>query len=146
MNKNQKSRAVTSIRSAMTLGIHHFHEKFGLNAPIVPQLLGNELFEFRLKFLREEVQEYEDAHREGDLVKAFDALVDLVYVALGTSYLHGLPFEDGFDLVQAANMAKVRAERKEMSVRGSTYDVVKPEGWQPPDLRHLVGAFQTDAF
>lgn len=145
MPKELRSRAVASIRCRLTQDIHHFHKKFGLDAPVVPQLLSPELFEFRMKFLQEELDEYKKAHEEGDLVNAFDALIDLVYVAIGTSYLHGLPFDDGWDRVQAANMAKERGTAQ-TSKRGSSFDVVKPPGWTPPDHTDLVGPFQLDAF
>ncbi len=70
--------------------------------------------------------------------KALDGLVDLVYVALGTAWLMGLDFPEAWRRVHAANMQKVRAQRKEESARGTTFDVVKPAGWQPPNLSDLV--------
>lgn len=63
-----------------------------------------------------------------------DGLIDLVYVALGTAHLHGFPWDALFDEVQRANMSKVRATHAEQSRRKSTLDVVKPEGFQPPDI------------
>jgi predicted HAD superfamily Cof-like phosphohydrolase len=119
-----------------------FHEKFGLVYEGPPRLLPPDLFKFRSKFLGEELQEFIDATQEEmDLAKAFDALVDITYVAIGTAYLMGLPFERGWELVQAANMRKVRAAIDGSdSKRGSGYDVVKPGGWAPPDLRPLLFA------
>ncbi len=119
-----------------------FHEKFGLGNVThgEPGIVGMpaDLFEFRLKFLKEELQEFEDAMLGGYEDFAFDALLDLVYVAMGTAHLLGFPWQEGWDLVQAANMAKERAIRSEQSARGSTWDVVKPEGWQPPDIKGLL--------
>lgn len=116
--------------------IAQFHRKFFLPpvAP-VPSQLPVDMAEFRAKFMQEEVDEYKKAVAEGDLEGQLDALVDLVYVAMGTAYLQGLPFNCAWDRVQAANMAKIRAVRESDSKRGSLYDVVKPEGWTPP--RHL---------
>jgi predicted HAD superfamily Cof-like phosphohydrolase len=94
--------------------------------------------EFRIQFLLEEVLEYKEAVEEGNLEKAFDSLIDLVYVAIGTAYLQGLPFVEGWERVHRANMAKVRAERPSDSARGTAYDVVKPAGWVAPDLSDLV--------
>lgn len=87
-----------------------------------------------------------------DLEKVLDGYVDLFYVALGSIRLHGLhtgspkfaPYayvsrlEHAFNRVHAANMSKERATSTSVSKRGSPYDVVKPEGWQPPDLKDLV--------
>jgi predicted HAD superfamily Cof-like phosphohydrolase len=118
--------------------IEAFHEKFELTESGPPRLPSDELGKFRVVCLREEVQEFEDALEAEDLEGAFDALIDLVYFALGTAHVMGLPFQDGWDRVQAANMKKIRAERPSDSKRGSGFDVVKPIGWQPPDLSDLV--------
>ncbi len=72
------------------------------------------------------------------LAKKFDALIDLVYVALGTAYLHGFPFDLGWRRVHEANMKKVRATNAAQSARNSTHDVVKPPGWTAPTLDDLV--------
>lgn len=115
--------------------IVEFHAKFELPPNGDAGFLPPELFGFRLKFMQEELDEYRDAVVRGDLVKAFDALLDLQYVVLGTIYLHNFPFDAGWRAVHEANMKKMRAERAEQSKRGSTFDVVKPPGWVPPEQR-----------
>jgi predicted HAD superfamily Cof-like phosphohydrolase len=45
----------------------------------------------------------------------------------------GLPFDELWKQVHAANMRKVRAEVPSDSKRGSTFDVVKPPGWVSPE-------------
>lgn len=111
-----------------------FHEKYELEATRVPAFPAQALLEFRQKFLAEELEEFNDACTNGDLVKAFDALIDLVYVALGTAYLMNLPFDEGWKAVHQANMRKVRVERASESKRGSAFDVVKPDGWIAPEM------------
>jgi predicted HAD superfamily Cof-like phosphohydrolase len=73
-----------------------------------------------------------------------DALIDLVYVALGTADLMGLPWEKMFEEVQRANMAKERAKSADESMaktgRGHVLDVVKPAGWTPPDHLPILTA------
>jgi len=126
-----------------------FHEKFGLEngthrgyfpRPWPPEAL----IQFRLGFLHEELKELERAYEAQDITGVFDALIDLVYVALGTAQVHGLPWEAGFAEVQRANMTKERAVRAEQSARGSTFDVVKPMGWQPPDLVRVLRDYGWD--
>lgn len=119
--------------SDMWSDIINFHEKFVLPPAEVPRLLEKDLLEFRLKFMQEELTEFEDACERKDLTKAFDALIDVVYVAMGTAYLMNLPWDKGWQHVQRANMTKIRALKESESTRGSTYDVVKPKGWVPPD-------------
>ena len=132
---------------------HHdvglFHTKFGLHETIsgaagpVPIPMG--LLEFRLKFLKEELEEFEEGMDEDDMAKMADALVDLVYVAMGTAHLLGLPWEALWNEVQRVNMQKVRAAKDgSNSKRGSGFDVVKPEGWTPPDIQGVLKAFGFD--
>ena len=100
--------------------------------------LTEDVQKFRSKFLQEELDEYNQAIDKKDHEKAFDGLIDLIYVALGTAYLHGYDFDAGWERVHAANMAKVRCFREGDSTRGSTWDVIKPAGWTAPVLKDLL--------
>ena len=119
-----------------------FHDKFGISGPEIPRLLSDEKFFFRDKFMAEELEEFHTSHQHGDLAGAADALVDLVYVAMGTAVLMGLPWQPLWDAVQAANMAKGRAKADGSdSKRGSALDVVKPPGWRAPDIEAVLSKF-----
>ena len=118
--------------------VRDFHIKFDLEYIGPPRDLPVELSQFRIEFMVEELAEYKEAVSEGNREKQLDALVDLVVVALGTAHLQGFDFNEAFRRVHTANMLKRRAQKAEDSKRGSVYDVVKPEGWQPPDLSDLV--------
>lgn len=83
----------------------------------------------RLDFMEEEIHELSDAHSNMDLVGVADALADLVYVALGTAHMMGIPFDEVFKAVHAANMQKQRGITK----RGMLYDAMKPSGWVGPE-------------
>lgn len=119
--------------------IADFHKKFELH-PVSdkPSLLEIPDMAYRIQFLFEEMQELVDAFEAEDLEQQFDALIDLVYVAIGTAYLMGLPFGEGWSRVHAANMKKVRAKSKDDSKRNHEWDVIKPEGWESPYLKDLV--------
>jgi predicted HAD superfamily Cof-like phosphohydrolase len=67
-----------------------------------------------------------------------DALVDIVYVAMGTAYMMGLPWQQLWDEVQRSNMDKVRASDASQSKRKNSLDVVKPQGWVGPDLKRII--------
>lgn len=156
----------------LTNDIAAFHTKFELSYGGPPKELEPDMGLFRIGFMIEELAEYaassgypniarglNDMHEhikdesrwfvkrnEGgrDIEKQFDSLIDLVYVALGTSYLHGFDFDEGWRRVQAANMAKVRVESDlKGSARKSKFDVVKPRGWKPADLSDLVYSAET---
>ena len=117
--------------------IKEFHRMFEITYYGVPRTLDKDMADFRISFMMEEVKEYIMAHETGDLEGMMDALIDLIYVAAGTAYLHGFNMPEGWARVHEANMNKIKGTA-ENSKRNSPYDVVKPEGWVPPDLSDLV--------
>lgn len=128
--------------------VEEFHAKFGLTYDGKPRVLVGLLDEFRRKFLGEELKEYVDHSDEAierlnagldpapAMEEQLDALVDLVYVALGTAEYHGFNFREAWRRVHEANMRKERATTP--SERGGLYDVVKPPGWEAPSHTDLV--------
>lgn len=118
--------------------VQDFHDKFDLRRPETPEMLDEETYDFRVKFMREELEEYQEAYERGDVEGCFDALVDLKYVVDGTADLHGFPMDRGTGEVQRANMQKRRAESAEESTRDTELDVVKPEGWNPPKMEAVL--------
>lgn len=127
-----------------------FHQKFDLDN-VTYQGVGprhgvdNDLLEFRRKFMQEELDEFTAAMERGDDVEMFDALLDLAYVVFGTAHLLGYPWQTGWDEVQRSNMEKERAAADgSNSKRLSAFDVVKPEGWTPPNLKGILKSFGFD--
>lgn len=117
-----------------------FHSKFLVPHAGRPSLLDPSTQEFREKFLYEELREMGDSYVVGDLEGVADALVDLVYVALGTAHMMGLPWQQLWDSVQKANMTKRLAKPDGSdSKRKSPLDVVKPPGWVGPDHKEALG-------
>lgn len=135
--------------------VGEFHQKFDLPSTTwdsIPGHISNEARNFRMKFLMEEMSELADGYglkllwrldeKPGatrDLPKIADALIDLVYVALGTAHMHRLPWSALFSEVQRANMTKMRAKKDGSdSTRSSSFDVVKPAGWRPPAIEKIL--------
>lgn len=120
--------------------VKQFHDKLGMPVPVVPTLPDDDLAAFRTGFLREEVAELEEALAGGDMVKAFDALLDIAYVTYGTALWCGITprqWSEGFAAVQRANMEKMPGVTK----RRYGFDAVKPAGWRGPeeDLSKILG-------
>jgi predicted HAD superfamily Cof-like phosphohydrolase len=153
--------------------VRTFHEKFKLSDARLdrPGFLPEDLQRVRLNFLLEELVEIAWAcgfclavgqggsvefmrDRELDdrlnLAEAFDGLLDLVYVALGTADLMGFGnstnapgyqssiWWEGWRRVQRANMSKVLVASADESKRGTKWDVKKPRGWKAPYLQDLL--------
>lgn len=85
-----------------------------------------------LAALREELTEYSAAESRGHEV---DALLDLVYFAIGGLYRMGLtPGEMRlcFRYIHEANMRKKLGAKATRPHSGDVADAVKPEGWRDP--------------
>ena len=119
--------------------VRTFHEKFGVPMATSPSFLCDKTYEFRVKFLHEELAEFEKAHKERDMEGCADALVDLAYVLHGTALMMGLPWDQLWKEVQRANMTKERASASTQSKRGCSLDVIKPAGWTGPDHMPALG-------
>lgn len=136
--------------------VRNFNVKFDQLCQINPVLLTKRKMVERINFLQEELNEiiqgagfdkgycdemgtyYEDGltnnGRPQDMSEIADGLIDLCYVAKGTAVMMGLPWQQLWDEVQRANMAKERGVGK----RGHLVDCIKPEGWEPPDINGVL--------
>lgn len=147
--------------------VEEFHNHFGIHYEGLPRNLSPELLHARVKFMREELGEYEDAtdkttfeldlrtqnpalQQHPDvrfsrdrttkaLGESLDALVDLVYVALGTAHMHGFDFRVAWDRVHQANMKKVcPPDAPQTPEQRMKMKVSKPKGWRSPNHSDLV--------
>ena len=116
--------------------VKEFAKKFGHLAHDKPVHLTKRKLRERIDFLQEELDEFKKAVEDQDLEEQADALVDLVYVALGTAVMLGLPWYDLWDDVHRANMAK----RRGVGPRGHLVDCIKPVGWEPPKTLEILRA------
>ena len=114
--------------------VYRMHEKFKMRHTDIPYSLSEK--KFRSICLQEELTEFIDAH---DKAEELDALVDLIVFAIGTVERMGISnidFNTAFDRVMVANLKKQPGPNEK---RGFfPIDLVKPDGWQAPDLSDLV--------
>ena len=114
-----------------------FNKAFDIPKLDSPDIGPEELIELRIKLLREEVEEYAEAARAGDLVEVIDALADIGYILAGTILNHGMQniYDDAFDEVHRSNMAKLVDGKV---LRREDGKVMKPQGWTAPQLAQFV--------
>ena len=129
MARNNKVRR---LRQGPFKDIVAFHKKFKLGYSGPPRKLDYPIATARYRHQFEELQELSKAIHTGHLEGTLDALVDIVYVAIGTAYLSGFDFNEAWSRVHKANMKKVRCATKR-----SPIDIIKPLGWKPPNLKDL---------
>lgn len=123
--------------------VQDFHRQFGLasrDLPVTGPGLGApaDQVSLRRRLVEEEVGELADAVAAQDLVAVADALADIVYVALGTADLLGIPFDEVFDEVHRANMSKLGADGR--PVLRADGKVLKGPAYTPPDVAGVLAA------
>ena len=102
----------------------------------VDMLKQNE-FEISMKCLQEELDEFEEAFKAGDVIGCIDAIIDLKYFAVGVMYKMGLTPEtmkQCMTAVHEANMEKKLGVVAKRATEGAA-DAVKPAGWVSPEER-----------
>ncbi len=108
--------------------VKEFHDKFGHPCPDQPIMLDKKRALSRAKWMNEEVSEFLIAD---NIYEQADAMIDLLYFALGTMVEMGLEADELFAIVQEANMSKLWADGKP-HYNPKDGKVIKPEGWEDP--------------
>ncbi len=113
------------------------YEKHGWKVPEEPTEFPIEQFRFRVGCMMEELSEYTLAATHADRL---DALVDLSVFTIGTALMHGYNHQTFYNAFQRVMIANTKKEAGPTPKRGSySGDLIKPPGWEAPDLRDLVG-------
>lgn len=88
--------------------VKEFHEKFKVLINHEPTLINKERAKLRHSLMSEEVQEYANGAKNGDLENIAKELADILYTTYGTIIEHGLQdkMEDVFKAVHESNMSK----------------------------------------
>ena len=94
--------------------------------PSKPIVITDQLKQQTIVRLEEELGEFKVATTLNDQA---DALVDLMYFALGALHQAGVDTQRVWDAVQHANMTK----KKGVTKRGDDNDAAKPAEWKAPD-------------
>lgn len=91
----------------------------------------------RAALMLEELAEFVIAMADKDVLRAFDALLDLRYVNDGSVNALGLApvFAEGFRRVHASNMSKLKDGKV---IKDDNGKVVKGDWYQPVDLSDLI--------
>lgn len=111
--------------------VKEFHKVFGHPYSDAPVSLNIDRATQRYGWMHEEIDEFIEAVKNGDVVEQADAMIDVIYFALGTLVEMGVEPERLFEIVQNANMSKLWADGKP-HYRESDGKVIKPEEWQDP--------------
>lgn len=107
--------------------VKQFQITFGHPVAEAPTMLDRERAQKRYNWMLEEINEFIEAD---EIVEQADAMIDVIYFALGTLVEMGIKPDALFDIVQSANMAKLWPDGKpHYNIEGKT---IKPPTWEDP--------------
>lgn len=118
--------------------IHDMHDKYGVHQWMALREMNNErellqqFLDFRIKFLKEELDETSKAVQDKDPEEIVDGLIDLCVVAIGTLDAFGIDANKAWDAVLEANMNKEVGVKESRPNPLGLPDLIKPEGWVAP--------------
>lgn len=109
--------------------VAEFHQTFRFGTPSIPTRLRADDVGQRAAYMEEELDEFREADT---LIGQVDAMIDLIYFALGTLVAMGVRPGWIWRLVHRANMAKVWPDGQPRW-RDGDRKVIKPPGWVGPE-------------
>jgi predicted HAD superfamily Cof-like phosphohydrolase len=92
-----------------------------------------------LDLITEEYSELREAIEANDRVEQLDALVDILVVTMGAIRAGGFDGEGAWEEVMRTNFAKIDPVTGKVRKREDG-KVLKPEGWQAPELKQFLNA------
>lgn len=135
------------IITAGALGVYRdvgeFHKLCGVPENALPSFPSQEVRDARWDFLHEEMCELEQAEAADDMIEIADALADIVYIAVGTARVYGIPFHYVWHEVQESNMRK-RWDDGTAHIREDG-KVIKPPTWSGPNIRGALFPYDRES-
>ena len=93
-----------------------------------------EQFNLYVNLIEEEFSELKVAVKDCNPEEIVDALTDILVVTIGAAHSMGCDIEGAWKEVMRTNLAKIDKETGKVRKREDG-KVLKPEGWQPPNLK-----------
>lgn len=90
-----------------------------------------------LNLIKEEYEELREANFIDNKLEQLDALVDILVVTIGAIHSMGADAQGAWDEVMNTNFAKIDPATGKVRKREDG-KVLKPEGWQPPNLQSFI--------
>lgn len=114
-----------------------FHAAFGLPRQLSPGVeVSAELAQLRVDLLEEEVAEFADATKRGDITALADALGDIVYVAYGAAVTYGIDLDAVLAEIHQSNMSKLDTGGR--PVLRDDGKVLKSSRYRAPDVARVL--------
>lgn len=121
-------------RDGFVSDVSEFHSRFGVPVLACPSLSTPDRRDLRRALILEEAIETSDALQRGDLAAIADGLADTIYVCISAALELGIPIGRVWKEVHRTNMLKVGGATREDG------KILKPDGWEPPDIGSILDA------
>lgn len=101
-----------------------------------PQSLSKQRCNIRCKWMREEIEEFENSNT---VYEQADAIMDLLYYTLGSLVEMGVKPDELFMLVHEYNLKKIIGKQRDRDGK-----IMKPCGWRHPDkeIKEIIDAMK----
>ena len=113
-----------------------FMKTFGQEVKTKPSFSSDKINKLRIDLIKEELDEFEQAMKNNDLLEVADALTDILYVTYGAGHAFGIDLDKCFDEVQNSNMSKL-GENGE-PIYNESGKVMKGPNYFKPDLSKFI--------
>jgi len=90
-----------------------------------------------VNLIAEEYNEFIQALNANDNVEQLDACMDMIWVILGYCHTKKFDIRGAWNEVLRSNMSKIDPKTGKVTLREDG-KILKPEGWEPPDLSKYV--------
>ena len=94
------------------------------------------IIKLRLKLIKEELSELEQALNDKNLLEVADALTDILYVTYGAGHSFGINLDACFEEVQRSNMSKLDDNGK--PIYNEYGKVMKGPNFSKPNLKQFI--------
>ena len=94
------------------------------------------IIKLRLKLIKEELEEFEQALNDKNLLEVADALTDILYVTYGAGHSFGINLDACFEEVQRSNMSKLGEDGK--PIYNEYGKVMKGPNFSKPNLKQFI--------
>lgn len=118
--------------------LSEFQTSYNSTMNTEPTLISEDEYSLRYRLGKEELIEYFDACKDGNLTEIADALADQLYILLGTIVSHGMQevIEPIFNEVHRSNMSKLGADGK--PIYREDGKILKGENYSPPNVSQYL--------
>lgn len=120
------------------------HEHFGIAYEGKPRFLSEQYMHHKFGQLSEEMNEIGKGIRHGKIEEIVDGLGDLMVVANGILEQMGVDSDAVMQEIMKANLGKELGRNPKRNTHD--LDLIKPDGWSPPDIKSLVSDRQNHGY